>query len=246
MGYEPLINGKCYHIYNRGNMGCDLFTDAECYEHFLYLYEIYIHPVAETYAWVLMPNHFHLLVGIRENRVYRYEMTELELQKGDARMNKWETVDLACCENGEKRKRPVAYRHFAHLCNAYSRYDQARNGRRGNLFERPFKRIKVDTEDYFKRAVVYIHQNPVHHGFCSHPLEYPWSGYPAFTGRPREGRSPDMNCEAVTKLFGTPQDFEKWHREKVNREEIESLLQISEPDYYTAAGEKMENMKKDE
>jgi putative transposase len=28
-----------------------------------------------------------------------------------------------------------------------------------------------------KRVVLYIHNNPVHHGFCEHPVEYPWSSY---------------------------------------------------------------------
>ena len=32
---------------------------------FVNLYDKYISPVAKTYAWVLMRNHFHLLVKIK-------------------------------------------------------------------------------------------------------------------------------------------------------------------------------------
>jgi len=63
---EPLNYGKFYHIYNRGVNGCDLFVEPTNYEHFLNLYDKYISPVADTYAWVLMKNHFHLLVRVKE------------------------------------------------------------------------------------------------------------------------------------------------------------------------------------
>ena len=66
----PLENGNYYHIYNRGNNGIDVFFDADSYYHFLRLYDKYISPIADTYAWCLLKNHFHLLVYIRlENEI---------------------------------------------------------------------------------------------------------------------------------------------------------------------------------
>ena len=56
---EPLEYGYTYHIYNRGIHGADLFTcEADCIR-FLSLYDRYITPVADTYTWVLLRNHFH-------------------------------------------------------------------------------------------------------------------------------------------------------------------------------------------
>ena len=62
----PIENGKYYHIYNRGINGTELFHSNENYLHFLRLYDEYIEPVADTFAWCLMRNHFHLLVRIKE------------------------------------------------------------------------------------------------------------------------------------------------------------------------------------
>jgi len=63
---EPLNYGNYYHIYNRGINSCNLFQEADNYEHFLGLFDKYISPVADTYAWVLLPNHFHLMVRVKE------------------------------------------------------------------------------------------------------------------------------------------------------------------------------------
>lgn len=63
---EPISFGKYYHISNRGIDSCNLFKEPDNFEYFLSLYDKYISPVAETFAWVLMPNHFHFLVRIKE------------------------------------------------------------------------------------------------------------------------------------------------------------------------------------
>jgi putative transposase len=58
--------GRYYHIYNRGNNRENLFREARNYEHFLTLYAHHVTPAAETFAYCLMRNHFHLLVRIRD------------------------------------------------------------------------------------------------------------------------------------------------------------------------------------
>ena len=56
---------KFYHIFNRGINSMDIFFENDNYEHFLRLYDKHIGAIADTYAWVLMKNHFHLLVRIK-------------------------------------------------------------------------------------------------------------------------------------------------------------------------------------
>jgi REP element-mobilizing transposase RayT len=205
---EQLIQGNYYHIYNRGINSCNLFNKTTDYEHFLELYKTYISQEADTFAWVLMPNHFHFLVKIKENVVYRYSNADRSI---DAvrffEEHKWETItlpDLSACEAPdsvkasetpdsvkardetksvkaitihENTKIPKPHLHFSHLFNAFSSYINKRNIRHGSLFERPFKRKLIENAKYLNNVVVYIHNNPVHHGFCSHPLEYSWSSY---------------------------------------------------------------------
>jgi len=62
----PIEHDKFYHIYNQGINGENLFREKANYSYFLQQYDKYIDPIAETFAWCLMPNHFHVLVRIKE------------------------------------------------------------------------------------------------------------------------------------------------------------------------------------
>lgn len=65
---EPLLPDATYHIYNHINGEGQLFKTEENYRYFLELYKRYIAPVAETFCYCLMPNHFHFLIRIRSER----------------------------------------------------------------------------------------------------------------------------------------------------------------------------------
>ena len=64
---SPLQPNQTYHIYNRGNNRENLFREKRNYHHFLKLYTRYIAPITATYAYCLMPNHFHLLIKIKSH-----------------------------------------------------------------------------------------------------------------------------------------------------------------------------------
>ena len=63
---EPLQADTYYHIFNRGNDGENLFREPENYRYFLKLYLNHIEPIAATFAYCLLPNHFHLLIHTRK------------------------------------------------------------------------------------------------------------------------------------------------------------------------------------
>lgn len=67
---EILEHGKFYHIYYRGVNKADVFFEQGNYEYFMKLYEKHIEPIAETYAWCLMKNHFHFLVRIKDENEF--------------------------------------------------------------------------------------------------------------------------------------------------------------------------------
>jgi putative transposase len=63
----PLIPGAFFHIFNRGNNRENLFLEDRNYAYFLRLYQHHIPPIADTYAYCLLRNHFHFLVKIKKD-----------------------------------------------------------------------------------------------------------------------------------------------------------------------------------
>ena len=197
----PLEPDRFYHIYNRGINGCPIFQETTNYEHFLLLYDKHISPVADTYAWVLMGNHFHLLVRIKS-------IADLNPQG---------------FENLEGLKMTVEKRitqQFSNLFNAYTKAYNKKYNRTGSLFEHTFKRKLIDNDEYLKQTILYIHNNPVHHGFCEHILDYPWSSYlTCISVKPTK-----LRREAVIGWFDSEANFKTKHNGKVEVEEIEGWL----------------------
>ncbi|HSG41990.1 MAG TPA: hypothetical protein VLA72_02435 [Anaerolineales bacterium] len=66
----PLVPDMYYHIYNRGNNRENLFLEERNYSYSMSLYEKDIEPIADTYAYCLMRNHFHLLVRSKSEEEY--------------------------------------------------------------------------------------------------------------------------------------------------------------------------------
>ena len=145
-----LESGKYYHIYNRGNNGENIFIEDKNYGHFLRLYERHITPVADTFAYCLMRNHFHLLVRIK---------------------------DLQGFQNLEGLKQADPTNQFSKLFNAYAKAINKTYRRTGSLFEKRFRRKEITSPKYFSRLICYIHANPRKHGFVNDYRNYPYSSY---------------------------------------------------------------------
>ncbi len=201
MKHQPPIEfGKYYHIYNRGNNGENLFLTAPNYYYFLSLYDKYISSVAETYAWCLMPNHFHLLVRIKDE----FDIDFIKSEK----------------EPKTAPKKPKPENQFGHLFNAYAKAFNKQNNRHGSLFEHPFRRIEVTNETYLKRLVYYIHSNPVKHSFTDSMIDYPWSSYLTIISvKPTK-----INRDSVLGWFDSQSNFITFHKEQQDLDLIKYTL----------------------
>lgn len=50
----------------------------------------------------------------------------------------------------------------------------------GHVFMGRYGRKVIDTDEYLKTVLTYIHLNPVKDSFCKHPGEYQWSSYNSY------------------------------------------------------------------
>ncbi len=192
--------GCYYHIYNRGNNGENIFFEDDNYEFFLKRYDQYISPVCDTIAWVLLRNHFHLLV---------YVKTAEEIHKNQLT---YQTV--------ETPTRLDVHLQFGHFFNSYAKAINKRFNRTGSLFEKNFERKMVTNISYFRKLIYYIHHNPVKHGFVDRLEEYPWSSYGSIiTHKPTK-----LNRKFVLDIFNNKEEFELFHHQNQKLNDIDDLI----------------------
>jgi putative transposase len=150
---QELIPGYFYHIYNRGIGDDKIFYNENNYYYFLKKYKEYLSEYVETYAYCLLPNHFHLLIKIKD----------LEIP---SRVLGMESLN--------------ASRQFRKFFISYSMSINKQQNRKGSLFIKNFKRKIILKTNYLSEVILYIHNNPVHHKICSNLQSYKWSSYLSF------------------------------------------------------------------
>ncbi len=137
-----------------------------------------------------MGNHFHLLIKLRsrqelENNLHSYKtITAL----GRDRINQ----------------------QFSNLFNAYTKAFNKKYKRTGSLFQKGFHRKPANTQNYLIQAVLYIHNNPVHHDFVKKIEDYKWTSYHGFFGK----QEIELNKLEVLDWFDDLENFIYMHQKK--------------------------------
>lgn len=70
--------------------------------------------------------------------------------------------------------------HLSRLFNSYAQAFNRQQKRTGGLFERPFRRKIIDSEEYLVQLIYYIHRNPAHHAIECKFSNYEHSSYKCF------------------------------------------------------------------
>ncbi len=197
-GPSPLEYAVYYHIYNRGTNGENVFLEQRNYRFFLQRYAKYIEPVAFTYAYCLMRKHFHLLIRTKTPQEQREETLKVS-----------ETFRVL-----------APSQQFANLFNSYAKAFNRAYGRTRSLFDHPFHRVEVTTDEYFAHLVTYIHQNPQLHGFVDDFRDWPFSSYHAVLSE----RPTRVQRDVTMDWFGGRAAFLDSHGVHVDVKPIASIL----------------------
>jgi putative transposase len=81
-------------------------------------------------------------------------------------------------------------------------------GRKGSLFMLNFKRKSVLDNNYFTQLIVYIHKNPVHHGFCKDLIDWPHSSLQSYILE----KPTKLNRKYLEEWFGNKERLLEFHR----------------------------------
>lgn len=198
--HDTFYYGRFYHIFNRSINNEVAFRTKRNYMFFLERWGKYIGDLLEVYAYCLLPTHFHFFARVSES------FTKLE--KFRKALSDFSDVN-ALLEN-----------QFMLLFRSYALAFNKENNRSGGLFQKSFKRIRIDTEKYFTTVIHYIHNNPIHHHYQDSYEKWPFSSYNAYlSNSPTKVRRED-----VLDWFGSKSAFVEFHAENIKYDKVNQYL----------------------
>ncbi|MBT3338672.1 MAG: transposase [Anaerolineae bacterium] len=151
--------GVFYHIYNRGNNREKFFLEEENYHYFLKQYQKYLSGFVDTYAYCLMPTHFHFVLRIKET-----------------------SKVSGTFEVSSRKKLTPLEKAFRDFFISYAKSINKHYDRTGSLFQYKFKRKPVANSSYLMRLILYVHANPIDAKLCSGFRNCRFSSYNAILG----------------------------------------------------------------
>lgn len=194
---QPLEPDGYYHIYNRGINGTIIFKNDDNHSYFLKQFSKYVLEVADVFAYCLMPNHFHFLLKVKSE-----ESLASFLSKN--------ITPSSVSKEGLHAPQNITSKQLSRFISSYTQAFNKVTNRHGALLESPFKRIKIDSEEYLKNLILYIHQNPIdlHVDF----RKFKYSSYQSILSNAKT----NLMRNEVLALFGGYENFIFSHKKVVD------------------------------
>ncbi len=189
--YVPFEAGACFHVFTHGVGDELIFRELQNYYFFLTKYRKYISPIADTFAYSLLPNHFHLSIRFKTEEEI---LNSSKAKSRDAPLPKEEIPKFLM-------------QQFSNFLNSYAKSVNKVYGRMGALFCDAIRRVRIEGEEQLIKAIHYIHYNPVKHGLSRTVLDWPHSSMKQLMAN----RASWMLKEEVWALFGGREMFLKYH-----------------------------------
>jgi len=217
---EKLQPNSSYHIFNHANGFENIFTEDENYRFFLDKYKEYITPIAETYAYCLLPNHFHLVVRIRKREV----IEDIIRNKNSTSINNnfskvWNFGKVSSSSSSSsssidnKEIEKFLSKQFSNLFSSYTQSFNKVYKRMGSLFIKNFKREAILDKNHFFNVIIYTHRNPVHHAFCDRYTNWSYTSFCEI----KEHNSQVIEVDKLLRMFGGHASFIDLHEQSAHK-----------------------------
>lgn len=217
--YLPdFIEHGIFHVYNRTNNKEKLFLSNENRLFFLKRFKDILSPFVDTYCWNLLPNHFHLLIKIKSgNDINSYlqnkpaaELTFTEKKYLHQQIPKLPT-EAANVGTPTITFSVLIERTFKRFVQSYALAFNEQHNRKGNLFYKPFKRVKIETDAQFTMAIIYTHANAIKHGLVKDFTKHKWSSWHSIVSN----QPSSILREEIIEWFGNLENCIKAHHDLV-------------------------------
>lgn len=168
----PFIPDQFYHIVFKSIDGILLFRDEKDYTVFLERFVQFTGFVFDMWAYCQLSNHVHIIVKIKSHESILTTISLKEESKQTIVMKK-----LLSDSSDAYLFDATLERQVNSFLVSYANYIKNKYRHQGGLFQKPFKRIQIDTDAYLQMAIIYVHANPVKHKAFNNYKAYLHSSY---------------------------------------------------------------------
>ena len=196
-----LLPERFYHILNRGNNRETIFPQERNYFFFLERYKKYCASIFKTFAYALMPNHFHLVVQVRRQN----EIESLIRNTSREGFKKYQEAELT-----EEICGSYVTKELNHFFVSFSKAIIVQEKRTGSLLQKRFRHPEITNDEQLRNTIIYAHLNAVHHGFVEHVEDWRFTSYHDCLA----ANNSIVATEDVLELFDGTDNFVFLHRER--------------------------------
>ena len=195
--HTPLLADQFYHVFSRAVGSEKLFISNENYLYFLRKMKHHILPVADVFAYSLLPNHFHLLVRIKQMETLNAYFENRKSKPFNELVN-----DMP----------DFVMEQFSNWLNGYTKAFNKMYNRKGGLFIDYLKRSEALTDTDITSFIFYIHKNAVHHGLSKQIGEWSYDSYPLILSE----KPTSLLRDEIIVWFGSKKWFIDFHQQNID------------------------------
>ena len=204
------MNQEIYIIYTIRAITGSRFFSRENYLYFLNKIRKHILPHADILAWCLMPNHFHIMIYVKDviiiNELLTHGVTSSHPVSRVKEINLTSSHPVSRGNSEMTSSHPVSRvkeinlnNNIAIMLRSYTRAINKQFDRSGNLFRESTKaecltniqgitpsffgsliNVRIPEKEYPQVCFNYIHQNPVNANLVKRPEDWQFSSYPDY------------------------------------------------------------------
>ncbi|MEO6356855.1 MAG: hypothetical protein ABIU77_06215 [Ferruginibacter sp.] len=155
---SPFLPDNHYHLVFKSIDGILLFRQNSDYTIFLERFQQFTSLALNTWAYCLLSNHAHFIIKTKSIKAIAKEIGEIDFAKQTVAMKK-----LLAASNKDAVLDEMMERQINSFMVSFANYTKNKYRHHGGLFQKPFKRLEVDTDSWLQTAIIYVHLNSLKH-----------------------------------------------------------------------------------
>ena len=196
-----------YHIVCKCIDGLKLFNDERDYLVFKERFKQFTFIFFEVWSYSLLQNHTHHIIKTKSAENIIKSISALPKEE--------HTKSMQLFLNDGKNENlfdEMIERQMNSFLVSYSSYCNNKRGRKGGIFQKPFKRIKIEDDIHLQQAIVYTNANAQKHKLVNDFKKHSYSSYAAIINEDDYF----VETENVINFFGSKENFIKIQQDQVD------------------------------